>query len=668
MLNDDAEQVGLKHADLSRGTCGIRQRACVSMTHLCKEIDPMAAERLAGVPPQQRRALPDSQQAAARLLSVALPHAIDRYKKLAADLRPNDEALLCEALLCLSNHLASHAERATFIESLMGPKLAAWRGLDPQQFATDAAFHAFLLLPNLRTDAPADAAALHHQLGAHEATLRELKRVLHGLVCVCKRCRAALPQLPQPSAPSPSPPPLSPGPDDAPDPPPSPGPEPPPVSELVHPFAEGVRTVLEPACALLQAIDRLWTPGGEAALPAGMLEVGEWERAQNELRHGHGAGGNSQLSSTARALSAAGHGGADTSGGVKARYVAFLQIWLKEVRELCYELGAAVLAAPMRCDQNTVWAVATALFKGLEHGGLQTRHLLGMQRCVLEPLLAGAPGESPLAPLAAYWPSLMEPALHLFYAACLARLQQGWATLASAAAEEDDPAVLFEHTMIKNLGQRITTAMHNRLPSLEPPPNSSVLTAVGPLLTFLLLGPDVEGDGTFTVPMDGAQPITRRLTHTSINLLQVPLCLCNTPLPLSMYVSLADVHDSDAAVGVGMRSRLRRWTDMLESDAPTCSRTQVLMCHAGSPGSYFCCIGVITMSGWMHGIASSLDLCVLRQPFVDECLLPSCVTSLVYGHNPEHHTELLVMLNALYNLVRATLNALVSFWNRTRTS
>lgn len=158
-----------------------------------------------------------------------------------------------------------------------------------------------------------------------------------------------------------------------------------------------------------------------------------------------------------------------------AKYVVFLQIWLKEIRELGYEFMAAAISAPMGTPPESLVAVATSVFQplGMQHpcgatAGVQNRHLLMMQRCVMEPILAGAPGECPTAPPPNAWQGLIEPALELYFGTALQRLREGWTLLAAADAEEDDPLILFEHTMVRNLGQRITSLLHTRLPQIEP--------------------------------------------------------------------------------------------------------------------------------------------------------------------------------------------------------
>lgn len=169
------------------------------------------------------------------------------------------------------------------------------------------------------------------------------------------------------------------------------------------------------------------------------------------------------------------------------KHTAFLQMWLKEVREHCYELVSASLSAQQRLSGATVLEVAKAAFGGLGAAGgerIQNRHLLGLMRLVVEPMLGGGASDSPAPEL---WQPVCCPALGMFFGVVVERLMQGWAVLSTADAEEDDPWVLFEHTIIRNLGNRAVTSLHNCLPRLDPLPNAAAGDALSPLLCMLLM-------------------------------------------------------------------------------------------------------------------------------------------------------------------------------------
>ena len=64
---------GCSPESLSARTCQLRQRACVSMTHLCKGIDPTKAERNPGIAPQVTRTLLSS---SITVVVIVLPPAV----------------------------------------------------------------------------------------------------------------------------------------------------------------------------------------------------------------------------------------------------------------------------------------------------------------------------------------------------------------------------------------------------------------------------------------------------------------------------------------------------------------------------------------------------------------------------------------------------------------
>jgi hypothetical protein len=460
-----ANEQGMLLTGLSVETRMLRQRACVSMTRLCKEIDPKVVDREADVPPHCRSPPPGGAEASAGLLRVALPHAIRRYQELAAELLPNDESLLTEALLCLSNHLQTSEERSSFIAQLLGQKLETWASLGlVETFADAASFKRMLRVDALAmTELVASAEKVEEILHEIEEPIRSIKRILYSLVNVCKRVR--------------------------------------PVSaNTAHPFAASLEAVLPAVCGLLTAIERLWTdavqPGEESLAAEGsLLSVGEWERAQNEQLTAIGKAAAASVAVVGRSQSTGvidpqtirSQRGIAAGASVAVKHTAFLQMWLKEVREHCYELVAAAFSAQQRLSGPTVMQVAQAAFGSLCAAGgerVQNRHLLSMMRIVVEPML----GTDSNAPAPEVWQAVCCPALGMFFGVVVQRLIQGWGVLSAADAEEDDPWVLFEHTIIRNLGNRAVTSLHSCLPRIEPLPNAQPGDALSPLLHRLLMG------------------------------------------------------------------------------------------------------------------------------------------------------------------------------------
>lgn len=448
-----ADEAGVPLASLGLPTRNVRQRACTSMTRLCREIDPKVVDREAGVAPHARSPPPGGEVASAGLLRVALPHAIQRYQELYSELVPNDESLLTEALLCLSNHLTTAQDRSKFIADLLGQKLEAWASMGlVETFADAAQFKQMLRLDALAMTAPMmSLEEMEMILLEIQAPIREVKRILYALCNVCKRVR--------------------------------------PVSTGdVHPFAQSLDAVLPAVCGLLCAIERLWTAGDEALSAEGsLLSVGEWERAQNEQLTSIGRAAAASVAVVGRTLdgdpqTARSQRGIAVGASVAVKHTAFLQMWLKEVREHCYELVSASLSAQQRLSSATVLEVAKAAFGGLGH--LQNRHLLGLLRLVVEPMLGGGASNSPAPDL---WQAVCCPALGMFFGVVVQRLMHGWAVLSAADAEEDDPWKLFEHTIILNLGNRAVTSLHSCLPRLDPLPNASAGDALSPLLCMLLM-------------------------------------------------------------------------------------------------------------------------------------------------------------------------------------
>lgn len=450
---------------LSVETRMLRQRACVSTTRLCKEIDPKVVDREADVPPHLRSPPSGGAEASAGLLRVALPHAIQRYTELSPELLPNDESLLTEALLCLSNHLQTSEERSQFISQLLGQKLETWVSLElVNTFADTAAFKQMLRVDALAMTEPVESAEkVEEILHGIEEPIRNIKRILYSLCNVCKRVRPV-------------------------------------NANAAHPFAASLEAVLPAVCGLLSAIERLWTspqqPGEEYFSAAGgLLSVGEWERAQNEQLTAIGKAaaksvavvGRQQPNGVIDPQTIRSQRGIAAGASVAVKHTAFLQMWLKEVREHCYELVAAAFSGHHRLCGPTVMQVAQAAFGGLCAGGaerIQNRHLLSLMRIVVEPMLGS---ESTGAPVAEVWEAVCCPALGMFFGVVVQRLIHGWGVLSAADAEEDDPWVLFEHTTIRNLGNRAVTSLHNCLPRVEPLQNAGPTDALSPTLHTLIL-------------------------------------------------------------------------------------------------------------------------------------------------------------------------------------
>ena len=450
---------------LSAETRMVRQRACVSMTRLCKEIDPKVVDREADVPPHLRSPPSGGAEASAGLLRVALPHAIQRYTELAPELLPNDESLLTEALLCLSNHLQTSAERSQFIAQLLGQKLETWANLGrANTFADAGAFKQMLRVDALaRTEAAESAQKVEEMLHEIEEPIRDIKRILYCLCNVCKRVRPV-------------------------------------NTNEVHPFAASLEAVLPAVCGLLSAIERLWTappqPGEECfSAPGGLLTVGEWERAQNEQLTAMGKAaaksvavvGRQQPNGVVDPQTIRSQRGIAAGASVAVKHTAFLQMWLKEVREHCYELVAAAFSGHHRLSGTTVMQVAQAAFGSLCAAGaerIQNRHLFSLMRFVVEPMLGS---ESTATPVPEVWEAICCPALGMFFGVVVQRLVHGWGVLSAADVEEDDPWVLFEHTTIRNLGNRAVTSLHSCLPRLEPLQHAGPTDALSPTLHKLLM-------------------------------------------------------------------------------------------------------------------------------------------------------------------------------------
>ena len=435
---------------LSKTTVQLRMRACVSMTRLCKLIDPSTVDREAHVPPDRRAPLPGGAEASQGLLDVALPHAIQRYTELSPQLLPDNEVLLAEALICLSNNYPTTAQRSGFIRQLLASKLELWGAQLPRDLGlfTDAArFRALLRLDecNSAGQEPVAGAALEAALLALEEHPRDLKRTLYALVCACKRCRVVGPEEP-------------------------------------HPFADALKSVLPAVCSLLGAIESLWTQPPDGAQGLEHLQPGVWEISQNEQLVNRGP------AAAAAVAASAWKGSTDPQAelgepGVGPKHTAFLHMWLKEVREHCYELCGAAFAAEQRQSAEVVAEVAQQVFGSLATTAsrVQNRHLLSLLRFVVEPMFGGGA----LHPH--FGAHIGPPCLQLFFGVVLQRLQEGWGLLRAADTEEDDPRVLFEHTIIRNLGSRSIACLYGCQPSGDPAPSSTAAQALGPTLCSVLV-------------------------------------------------------------------------------------------------------------------------------------------------------------------------------------